>query len=165
MSIAGLSVTIIGLDQLTKALVTHTMALGQSEPIIPGLVHLTLVRNTGMAFGLLSGMDIPYKAWVVTVLSLGAMGAVMYYALRASSSERWTRLGLTFVLGGASGNILDRIRLGYVVDFIDVFYEGAHWPAFNIADTSICIGVGLLLLDSLRRRQPEPGREIAARAE
>jgi signal peptidase II len=124
--------------------------------MISGFLHLTLVRNTGMAFGLLSGADIPFKAALVTILSVAAMGAVSYYALRSPQDEKLTRIGLTFILGGALGNIIDRIRLGYVVDFVDVFYRDTHWPAFNVADACICIGVGLLLVDSFRRRdEPE----------
>jgi signal peptidase II len=147
---------IVAFDQLTKAWVTSSLGLGQSVPMISGFLHLTLVRNTGMAFGLLSGADIPFKAALVTILSVAAMGAVSYYALRSPQDEKLTRIGLTFILGGALGNIIDRIRLGYVVDFVDVFYRDTHWPAFNVADACICIGVGLLLVDSFRRRdEPE----------
>lgn len=151
-----LVIAIVALDQLTKALITSSLNVGQSVPLIPGFLHFTLVRNTGMAFGLLSGSDIPFKAVVVTLLSVAAMAAVTYYALKSPQAERVTRIGLTFVLGGALGNIIDRVRLGYVVDFIDVFYRDTHWPAFNVADTCICVGVGLLLLDSLRRREDDP---------
>lgn len=150
-----LVLAVVAADQLTKALVSSALGVGQSVPVISGFVHLTLVRNTGMAFGLLSGSDIPFKAVLVTLLSVAAMGAVTYYALKSPQSERMTRVGLTLVLGGAAGNIIDRVRLGYVVDFIDVFYGDTHWPAFNAADTCICVGVGLLLLDSLRRRDDD----------
>ena len=151
-----LVLAIVAADQITKSLVAGSLGLGQSHPLVPGLLHFTLVRNTGMAFGLLSGADIPFKAALVTLLSVAAMGAVTYYALKSVQNERLTRIGLTFILGGALGNIIDRARLGYVVDFVDVFYRDTHWPAFNVADTCICIGVGLLLLDSFRRRDEEP---------
>jgi signal peptidase II len=151
----GLSVlAIVALDQATKLLVTSRLDLGESFPVIPGLLHFTLVRNTGMAFGLLSGTDVPGKTILVTLASVLALAAVTYYALRSPLGERTTRFGLTFILGGAFGNIVDRARLGYVVDFVDVFVGDSHWPAFNLADTCICIGVGLLLLDSLSRREP-----------
>ena len=145
---------ILGLDQVTKLLVASRLLPGDSVPIVPGLVHFTLVHNTGMAFGLLSDFDVPLKSVVMTFLSLCALGAVFYYALRSPRGETMTHLGLTFILGGALGNIVDRARLGYVIDFVDVFYGDAHWPAFNVADSSICVGVGLLLLESLRRREP-----------
>lgn len=146
-------VGVVTLDQATKSMVTSRLTLGQSIEVIPDLLHLTLVRNSGMAFGLLSRSDVPYKTVLVTLLSLGALAAVVYYALLSTRSETLTRFGLAFILGGAVGNIIDRIRLGYVVDFVDVFYRGAHWPAFNVADSCICVGVGLLILDSFRHRE------------
>lgn len=158
----ALVLAIVAADQVSKILVAGSLGVGQSVPLIPGLLHFTLVRNTGMAFGLLSGSEIPFKAALVTLLSIAAMGAVTYYALKSPQSERLTRIGLTCILGGAIGNIIDRVRLGYVVDFVDVFYGDAHWPAFNVADSCICVGVGLLLLDSIRRRGDEP--ELAPEA-
>jgi len=155
---AGVS-AILALDQATKTLVASRLVPGESIEILPGLLHLTLVRNTGMAFGLLSGFDIPFKSLLMTLLSLAALAAVIYYALRSPRGETMTHLGLIFILGGAFGNILDRARLGYVIDFMDVFYRDTHWPAFNVADSSICVGVGLLLLASLRRHEPSLGAE------
>ena len=152
-------------DQLSKQLVKTHMTLGESIPLIPGWVHMTLVRNTGMAFGLLSGTDLPYKTWLVSGLAIVAMVAVAVYALRAPDHEAVTRFGLMFILGGAVGNIIDRVRLGYVVDFIDVFYKGAHWPAFNVADASICVGVGLLLLDSFRQNAVKRSATLEATTE
>jgi signal peptidase II len=158
--LAGVA-AILALDQATKVLAASRMVPGESIEILPGVLHFTLVRNTGMAFGLLSGLDIPFKSLLMTVLSLAALAAVIYYALRSPRGDSMTYFGLVFILGGALGNIVDRARLGYVIDFVDVFYRDAHWPAFNVADSSICVGVGLLLLDSLRHHEPaleaEPG--------
>jgi signal peptidase II len=151
---AGVS-AILALDQATKVLAASRLSPGQSIEIIPGLLHLTLVRNTGMAFGLLSDFDLPFKTLLMTLLSLVALGAVVYYALRTPRGHTMTHAGLIFILGGALGNIADRARLGYVIDFIDLFFRDAHWPAFNVADSSICVGVGLLLLDSLRGHEQE----------
>jgi signal peptidase II len=150
---------IVTLDQITKVLVAARMSLSESIPVIPGFFHFTYVRNTGMAFGLLSGSDMPFKTLLVTLASILALVAVAYYALRSPGSERVTRIGLTLILGGAIGNIIDRVRLGYVIDFIDVFYRGSHWPAFNVADSAISVGVGFLVLDSMRQREPhiKPG--------
>ena len=156
---------IVALDQVTKFWITSSMLVGQSVLVVAGFFRLTLVRNTGMAFGLLSGLDVPFKAVLVTFLSMAAMAAVTYYTLRSAQHERLTRFGLIFILGGALGNIIDRVRLGYVVDFVDVFYGDTHWPAFNVADACICIGVGLLLLDSFRKApQAELAPEAAAAA-
>ena len=151
---AGLGLIILAvlaLDQCSKILASSNMVVGESIPIVPGLFHITLVLNSGMAFGLLSAAAIPYKSALMTLLSIAAFGAVAAYAVSSPASERMSRLALAFILGGAVGNIIDRVRLGYVVDFIDVFYKGSHWPAFNVADSAICAGVGLLLLDTLRR--------------
>jgi signal peptidase II len=153
----GLALIILGvlaLDQATKLLVSSQMVLGESIPVIPGVFHLTLVRNSGMAFGLLSAATIPFKPVLVTLLSIIALSAVAIYAISAPASERLSQFGLAFILGGAAGNIIDRVRLGYVIDFIDVFFRGSHWPAFNVADTAICTGVGLLLVETLFHRHP-----------
>jgi signal peptidase II len=147
---------VVALDQATKLAVASRLALGESIPVIPGLLHITLVRNTGMAFGLFATSSVPYKHLLVTLLSVLALVAVAVYTLRSPANERLSQVGLTLILGGAAGNILDRLRLGYVVDFIDAFYRGSHWPAFNVADSAICIGVGLLLLDTLLRREAAP---------
>jgi signal peptidase II len=160
-SLAAGVAAILALDQTTKMLVASRLVPGESVEVVPGILHFTLVRNTGMAFGLLSGLDLPFKSLLMTLLSLAALAAVIYYALRSPRGDTMTHFGLVFILGGALGNIVDRARLGYVIDFVDVFYRDAHWPAFNVADSSICVGVGLLLLDSLRRHEPairaEPG--------
>ncbi len=168
--VGGVSAILL-LDQATKLLVAGRLSPGQSIEILPGFMHLTLVRNTGMAFGLFSDIEAPSKSVLMTLLSIVALALVVYYA-RSSLRGRWlTHAGVTFILGGALGNIADRVRLGYVIDFVDVFYRGAHWPAFNVADSCICIGVGLLLLDSLRRHEPaseerqqtaEPGGRASA---
>jgi signal peptidase II len=93
---------------------------------------------------------------LVTLLSIVALGAVAIYAISSPANERLSQFALAFILGGAAGNIIDRIRLGYVVDFLDVFYRGSHWPAFNVADSAICAGVGLLLIDTLFRPAKSP---------
>ncbi|MCI0408263.1 MAG: signal peptidase II [Acidobacteria bacterium] len=152
----ALLVLVVSLDQATKLLVASRLTLGESIPIIPGLLHFTLVRNSGMAFGLFASTAVPYKHLLVTLLSVLALVAVAVYTLRSPANERLSQVGLTLILGGAAGNILDRLRLGYVVDFIDAFYRGSHWPAFNLADSAICVGVGLLLLDTLLRRESAP---------
>lgn len=157
--LVGIAVVVVGLDQMTKLLVARELVLGQSVPVVSNLFHLTLVHNTGMAFGLLAGADLPFKSILVNLLRVLALGAVLYYALSSGPAERITRFGLALILGGALGNIVDGIRLGYVVDFLDVFYRDAHWPAFNLADSAICVGVGLLILESLRHQSPAMSTE------
>ena len=135
LGFAIIVLAVLVLDQASKSAITSQMAFGQSVPVVPGLLHITLVHNTGMAFGILSAQTIPFKTVLVTLLSLAALTAVGIYALKTPAHQTLTRWGLAFVLGGALGNIIDRSRLGYVVDFVDVFYRGSHWPAFNLADT------------------------------
>jgi signal peptidase II len=164
--VAGGVFAILAIDQATKMFAASRLTLGQSIEVLPGFLHLTLVRNTGMAFGLLSDFDVPFKTLLMTLLSVVALGAVVYYALRTPRNHRMTHAGLIFILGGALGNIADRARLGYVIDFIDVFYRDTHWPAFNFADSCICVGVGLLLLDSLRSSErAEEGQAEKGRSE
>jgi signal peptidase II len=156
MGLGLIIMAVLALDQATKYLISTHLSLGDSITVVPGLFHLTLVRNSGMAFGLLSAAAIPYKPVLVTLLSIVALGAVAIYAVSSPANERLSQFALAFILGGAAGNIIDRIRLGYVVDFLDVFYRGSHWPAFNVADSAICAGVGLLLIDTLLRPAKSP---------
>jgi signal peptidase II len=148
-SLAGLSVTIGVLDQVTKAIVRATLPLHQSVPVIPGFLDITHVRNTGAAFGLLNAADIPFKPALMTMIALAALIAIGVYALRAGTHQPFTRVGLAFVVGGAVGNLIDRVSVGYVLDFVDVYWRGWHFWAFNVADAAISVGASLLILDML----------------
>jgi signal peptidase II len=158
----GVAGLIVCLDQITKALVDRYMALYESRSIVDGLVKLTYVQNRGAAFGILSDADLPYQSWLFAVVSLVALGAIALYAWRLPARSRMPRLALALIMGGAIGNLLDRLRLGYVVDFVDVFWGAHHWPAFNVADSAISVGVALLLLDILRHPQSEARTEVRA---
>ena len=147
--LAGLSVTIGVLDQVTKAIVRATLPLHDSVPIIPGFLDITHVRNTGAAFGLLNAADIPFKPALMTMIALAALIAIGVYALRASTHQPVARVGLAFVVGGAVGNLIDRVSVGYVLDFVDVYWRGWHFWAFNVADAAISVGASLLILDML----------------
>jgi signal peptidase II len=158
---------IVCLDQVTKALVQQSMTLHESRPILEGFLSLTHVRNRGAAFGLLSDADIPYQAALFSVVSVAALIAIAIYAIRLPPKSTLPRAGLALILAGAIGNLIDRALLGYVIDFVDVYWRSHHWPAFNVADSAISVGVTLLLLDSLFAPQqakpelqdaPSPGR-------
>jgi signal peptidase II len=155
----GVAGLIVCLDQITKTLVDRTMALYESRSIVDGLLKLTYVQNRGAAFGILSDADLPNQHWMLAVVSLLALGAIAFYAWKLPANARMPRLALALIMGGAVGNLLDRLRLGYVVDFVDVFWGPHHWPAFNVADSAISIGVALLLLDILRHPQGETRAE------
>ena len=133
-------------DQLTKLLISNALGQGESIPVLPGLFHLTLVHNTGISFGLLKGM-LP----VFILLSAAVILFIIFYAGRFSRSHGILRAGLVFILGGTIGNLIDRIRLGYVIDFIDL----RVWPVFNIADFAITVG-GLLVACHIFRKQHVP---------
>jgi len=155
-----LSLVIIVADAWTKWLVSSRIDLHESIPLIPDFLQLVHVRNTGAAFGIGANAD---SAIVPLLLNLGAIGVffvVVAYAFRAAVTDRMLQTGLHLILGGAIGNLIDRFRLHYVVDFVDVFVKSHHWPAFNVADSAICIGIGLLFLDM--RKKPDSGEVTAA---
>ena len=151
---------IILLDQWTKALVQHRMRLLESIPIIPDLFNLTYIRNPGAAFGLFVGMNRNTRWLFFLAITCAAIIVIGYFFLSSirddrrlaragspspSRHNRWLRFGLLLVFGGAIGNLIDRMRYGEVVDFLDFYLGAYHWPAFNVADSSITIGVSILL--------------------
>jgi signal peptidase II len=143
----ALVVFIVVADQVTKALVLAWLPLHDSVTVIPGLMDLTHVRNTGTAFGLLNAVDFPYKGAIIALVAAIALVGVGAYAAALPAHQRAARLGLTMVAGGAIGNLIDRIRQGYVVDFVDVYWRDHHFWAFNVADSAITIGVAVMILD------------------
>jgi signal peptidase II len=144
-----LTTAIIVVDQITKALVRNTVSLYDSQPLIPGLVDLAHVRNEGVAFGLFNSLDLPFKWAFTTALALAALAGITYYARHIRPSEQMARVGLSMILGGAIGNLIDRMWAGYVLDFVDVYWRGWHFWAFNVADACISIGAVLVFFDLL----------------
>jgi signal peptidase II len=140
---------VVALDQITKAIVRSILAPYESMTVIPGLVDLTHVLNSGVAFGLLNELDLPFKNVVTTLLAALALGGIAYYARHVRREERLARLGLSLILGGAIGNLLDRLLAGRVIDFVDVYWQGWHFWAFNVADASITIGAVLVFVELL----------------
>ena len=149
VAIAGV---VVVLDQVVKLIVLDRLTPGLPVVVVEGLVALTLVMNPGLAFGLLAGVPTGWR-WVVGLLSLLALGVLLRVALRILPSGGWreqSAIGLIF--GGAVGNLIDRARFGAVVDFVDVHWRGWHWPAFNVADSAITIGVALLAMRLITER-------------
>lgn len=138
---------VVVLDQGTKALVRALLPLHESVSILPDLLAFTHVRNTGAAFGLLNAVDIPFKPVLMTAIALVALVAIGVFAARTSPGEPLARIGLALVFGGATGNLIDRVTTGYVLDFVDVYWRGWHFWAFNVADAAITAGACLLILD------------------
>ena len=147
---------VVALDQITKLIVLDRLPLGASVPVVDGLLSLTLVLNPGLAFGLLGGIPAGWR-WVVAALSLAALAVLARVALRVLPTGGWPgRLAIGLIFGGAVGNLIDRARFGAVVDFVDVHWRGWHWPAFNVADSAITVGVALLALRLLTERSTSP---------
>jgi signal peptidase II len=141
---------IVALDQITKTLIRSELPLHATQPVIPGVLDLIHVRNAGVAFGLMNDFDHPYRALLTLGLAVAALVGIGYYARQLHPGERLARLGLSCILGGAVGNLVDRVRHGYVIDFIDVYWRGWHFWAFNVADAAITAGAALVLLELLR---------------
>jgi signal peptidase II len=150
------SLIAVVLDQITKRAIAGWIELHESHEIIPGLASFTHVRNRGAAFGFLSNADLPYQAVLFSALSLLALAAIATYALKLPASQKWTQTALALIMGGAVGNLTDRVAHGYVIDFVDVYWRAHHWPAFNVADSCISIGVVMLILELLRPVESEP---------
>src|SRR5947208_4839290 len=147
------SLAVIVLDQWTKWLVEAHLPHHTTRPVIPGLFNLTHVRNTGVAFGLFaSDGSGGGGGWLLTLLGLGALIAVGLYFWYTPSRDRVLLVALALVVGGAVGNLIDRVSSGAVTDFLDVYLGIHHWPSFNVADSAISVGIVLMAIDSFRPR-------------
>ncbi|MHB8764267.1 MAG: signal peptidase II [Deferrisomatales bacterium] len=156
---AVVAAAVVGLDQATKAWVDAAFQLYESRPVVEGLFHLTYVRNPGAAFGLLAGWGAQWRQPFFVGITAVALGAILWILARLEAGRPWTLAALALVFGGAVGNLIDRIAWGEVIDFLDVFWRGYHWPAFNVADSAITVGMTILIADELfggRSRRPTP---------
>lgn len=149
-------ISIIVLDQLTKIVVDRTMALHGSIPIIDGFFNLTYVRNTGAAFGMFSRSHEVFRLPFLILVSVVAIGFIVSMLRRLSDQETGMITALAFILGGALGNLIDRLLHGEVIDFLDVYWSNYHWPAFNLADSFITIGVTITLFFLLKAKGNDP---------
>ncbi|HEY7249622.1 MAG TPA: signal peptidase II [Methylomirabilota bacterium] len=153
---AATALAVLLLDQVTKYWALQRLLPGIPRPVLDSLFSLTLVMNPGLAFGMLGGMPAGWR-WVVALLSIGALGILAMVGLRMLPAGGWlTPVALGMIFGGAVGNLIDRGRFGAVIDFLDFYWRGYHWPAFNVADSAITVGVALLAFQMLRA--PSPSR-------
>ena len=148
----GLPIAIMAFDQLTKALVRAYVPELGNVTVVPGLINITHVRNTGAAFGILNLTEFPFKTVIMACIAVLALVAVGVYAASLAHHEVVARVGLALIIGGAAGNLLDRVTVGSVVDFVDVYWGTWHFWAFNVADSAISVGVGIMILDMLGGR-------------
>lgn|SRR5690554_4084551 len=146
----NLSVLVIVLDQLSKGLMTAWLELHQTVAVLP-FFNLTLAHNYGAAFSFLASAG-GWQRWFFILLGVGVSLVLIIWLKRLGQAARLEAASLALILGGAIGNVIDRVLHGYVIDFLDVYYGSYHWPAFNIADSAICVGAALLILDSFRRK-------------
>jgi len=143
---------VILLDQFTKWLVRTRVPLHGSVEVIPNFLDITHVRNTGAAFGFLNAVDFPGKTVVIAVVAVCALIGVSVYAGTLAREHLLPRLGMALIIGGAAGNLIDRILVGSVVDFVDAYWGTVHFWAFNVADSAITVGVALMILDMIGTR-------------
>ena len=159
----GLTLIIIILDAWTKWLVLDRIDLHEAIPILQNFFQLVHVRNTGAAFGIGANAESKVVPMLLNVGAIAVFCVVVVYAMRSAITDRVLQTGLHLILGGAIGNLIDRFRWGYVVDFLDVYLiwggREHHWPAFNVADSAICIGIALLFFDM--KKKPEAETAIA----
>jgi signal peptidase II len=138
---------VVALDRYTKGLASSHLELHRPVELFTSL-NLTLMHNTGVAFSMFDSNG-SWQRWVFSLVALAVSIVIAVWLTRVQAGQRWLIVGLALVLGGAVGNLWDRVVNGYVVDFIDVYYRTWHWPAFNLADSAICVGAVMLVIDSL----------------
>lgn len=149
-----LMLAVLVLDRWTKALILSKFDLNDAITVIDGFFDITYVQNTGVAFSLFSSIDSPVKSVLLSLFTAGAAVMVIVYSLRSPSQDRLLQAGLGLILGGALGNLYDRLTYGYVVDFLDFYVGSYRWPTFNVADSAISTGVFLLAVEILRHEAP-----------
>ncbi len=157
---AAIALVIFAGDQATKLMVRNSVPEHSVIPVIPNLLNLTHIQNAGVAFGLFSDAPAPWKTALLIVVSVALLIAVAAIVVR-SRHLRWEAgVGLALILGGALSNLVDRIRTGRVVDFVDVYFRSHHWPTFNLADTAIVVGAIFLVLQLIFSESESHARDI-----
>jgi signal peptidase II len=150
--VAGL---IIITDQITKAIILKSMPLYHSVPVIPGFFNITHIHNPGGAFGFLANQSSNLRAVVFLLISALAVGLIFWFYKNTPKTHPWLATAFAMIFGGAIGNLIDRIRFGKVVDFLDVYLGHLHWPAFNVADSAIVIGIVIFIFHLIFNKLPQ----------
>lgn len=147
----GPALTILLLDQVSKWLVINHLDPHQILYIIPGFFNIVLVKNRGMAFGIFSQTRSGFYYYFLLSTTIAAIGVILFFFFYwTKRNQKWLTVGLSLILGGAIGNLIDRVRLAYVIDFLDFFLKGHHWPAFNVADSAVTVGTFWLLINIMK---------------
>ena len=152
--LAVISGLVVILDQVTKILIFKTLPLYHSITIIPGFFNITHIHNPGGAFGFMAHQDSNFRNFLFILLASVAVGIIFYFYKNTNRTHPFLASGFALILGGAIGNLIDRIRFGTVVDFLDFYVRNYHWPAFNVADSAITVGVTIFIFHLLFRKMP-----------
>ncbi len=151
---AAVVVLVVLLDQITKTMVIRMMPLFDSIVVIPGFFNLTHVHNPGGAFGLLSKNGAVWRHWLFLGAAVFALCIILFFHHRTPKALPWLAGSLAMIFGGAVGNMIDRVRFGEVVDFLDVYVASYHWPTFNVADSAVSVGIAIFILHILLKKMP-----------
>jgi signal peptidase II len=151
--------SVIAADQISKMWIVNSFQLYESKEIISGLFNLVYVENTGAAFSILADVDSPWRHYFFMIVGCVAIVGLTVTYIKLMAENKYYYLPIGLIVGGAVGNMIDRVRLGSVVDFLDFYFGNYHWPAFNVADSAICVGavlfIGMNYLDSKKHRATE----------
>jgi signal peptidase II len=146
----GAALTVLLVDQFSKWLVVNHLDVHQIRTIIPGFFNLVLVKNRGMAFGIFSQTRSGFPYYFLLATTIGAVVVIVSFFCWTKRNRRWLTVGLSVILGGAVGNLIDRVRFGYVIDFLDFLLKAYHWPAFNVADSAVTVGTFWLFFNIMK---------------
>ncbi|MGL1931864.1 MAG: signal peptidase II [Desulfotalea sp.] len=146
---------VVVLDQLSKLWILDNFKMFDSVEIVPNFFNLIYVVNPGAAFSFLADVDSPWRHYFFIGVGVVALVGLSYYIHMLRNESKWYHFSLSLIAGGAVGNLIDRVSYGHVIDFLDVYYGSYHWPAFNVADSAICVGVGIYLVKSITESRKE----------
>ncbi len=150
-----IAASVVVADQITKMAVLHTIPLYHSISVLPGFFQLTHIQNPGGAFGLLARHGAQVRSVVFLFASAVALCLIFLFYRNTPATHRWLATGFSLIFGGALGNLIDRVRFGRVIDFLDFSIAGHHWPAFNVADSAVTVGIGIFVFHLLFNRLPK----------
>jgi len=149
----GVALIVLLLDQASKWMVVTHIEMHRTLYVIPGFFRLVLVKNRGMAFGIFGQTRSGFYYFFLLATTIGVTGVILFFFFWIKEAQIWLTIGLSLILGGAVGNLVDRLRLRYVIDFLDFFIKGYHWPAFNVADSAVTVGTFWLLFNIIKGRK------------
>jgi signal peptidase II len=146
---------VVVVDQITKLLILKYLPFHRNIAIIAGFFDIVHINNPGGAFGLLANLSPQWRTLIFLFISSLAVGLIFYFYIKTPQSHPWLAAGFALIFGGAIGNLIDRLRFGFVIDFLDFYIAKHHWPAFNIADSAITVGLAIFVIHILLKKIPD----------